>query len=641
MLKLHRLEIEGFGPYADRQTIDFPTDPGVTVIYGENMRGKTSLLNAIRFAFFGRVQGRGSRQRKLHSIVNDDLAKMGRHKFSVSLVFDFDGQVYELIRTCSAKKPDPIEDHDYNVEVFLQRGRSILGPDQRDHLLSQAFPEEVSRFFLFDGELLQEYEELLYNDSLTGPKISEAIERILGVPILKKGRQHLSELAEEANRQHAKEASKEQKTQAIGNSLDQKMSQKKAHQDEYARLCGNLKDLEADRAAIEEELKRNKRHANTLQKLDDAEKRLDAINKDENHFRAELKRTMSSAWRSLLREPVNTARMAAEEAVRQEREILVSEIRRLAIETGQCGACLQDVNSSLREQLRTTLQDDSERVHPKNATKLRELSGFEWTDNTGEIRQIWTSLKRLRLEKASLRANMDEWSQELSEVNHDAIRRTESSFKEILAKIFAVQQAIEKTNDKIDEKEREIQQLNRNLEKNGTANLKPIQTKYNLLNRSSEVFSEAINIYKQELRQQVETTATKLFLSMTTEKHDYKGLEINTSYGLTIKHKDGDPVNSRSAGAEHVVALALMGALQNSAPLRGPIVMDSPFGRLDELHTINVVRTLPEMAEQAILLVYRTEVDQNKLREVLGSKLLREYELGYVSARRTNILPLK
>jgi len=30
---------------------------GVTVIYGENMRGKTSLLNAIRFAFFGKVLG--------------------------------------------------------------------------------------------------------------------------------------------------------------------------------------------------------------------------------------------------------------------------------------------------------------------------------------------------------------------------------------------------------------------------------------------------------------------------------------------------------------------------------------------------------------------------------------------------------
>ena len=36
---------------------------------------------------------------------------------------------------------------------------------------------------MFDGELLQEYEELLINESEAGHRISEAIERILGVPI--------------------------------------------------------------------------------------------------------------------------------------------------------------------------------------------------------------------------------------------------------------------------------------------------------------------------------------------------------------------------------------------------------------------------------------------------------------------------
>jgi len=41
MLRLKRIEVEGFGPFADRQVVDLPPQPGVTVIYGENMRGKT------------------------------------------------------------------------------------------------------------------------------------------------------------------------------------------------------------------------------------------------------------------------------------------------------------------------------------------------------------------------------------------------------------------------------------------------------------------------------------------------------------------------------------------------------------------------------------------------------------------------
>ena len=34
-----------------------------------------------------------------------------------------------------------------------------------------ATPEQIARFFLFDGELLQEYEDLLVAESDTGPRI--------------------------------------------------------------------------------------------------------------------------------------------------------------------------------------------------------------------------------------------------------------------------------------------------------------------------------------------------------------------------------------------------------------------------------------------------------------------------------------
>ena len=101
-----------------------------------------------------------------------------------------------------------------------------------------------------------------------------------------------------------------------------------------------------------------------------------------------------------------------------------------------------------------------------------------------------------------------------------------------------------------------------------------------------------------------------LFHRMTTEKQDYASLAINDHYGLTIVHKDGRTEDSRSSGAEQVVALALMGALQANAPLRGPIVMDTPFGRLDPQHTANVVTALPTMAEQVVIFVQEGEIDR-------------------------------
>ena len=65
MLRLTGLRLNNFGPFKGEQFIEFPEDDGVTIVYGENMRGKTSLLNAIRFAFFGRVVGSGRREAKL------------------------------------------------------------------------------------------------------------------------------------------------------------------------------------------------------------------------------------------------------------------------------------------------------------------------------------------------------------------------------------------------------------------------------------------------------------------------------------------------------------------------------------------------------------------------------------------------
>src|SRR5512141_1960435 len=121
MLRLKRLEVDGFGPFADPQTVEFPAGPGVTVIYGENMRGKTSLLNAIRYAFFGTVLVRGARARRLHTISNRDNVGEGRFGFSVSLKFKFGDSSYELVRECVPRLPVPQDDSDYAQEVMLRQ----------------------------------------------------------------------------------------------------------------------------------------------------------------------------------------------------------------------------------------------------------------------------------------------------------------------------------------------------------------------------------------------------------------------------------------------------------------------------------------------------------------------------------------
>ena len=60
VMKIHRLVVENFGPFLGKHEIDLdvsPTAP-VVVIHGENMRGKTTLQNAIRWCLYGQAFGR-------------------------------------------------------------------------------------------------------------------------------------------------------------------------------------------------------------------------------------------------------------------------------------------------------------------------------------------------------------------------------------------------------------------------------------------------------------------------------------------------------------------------------------------------------------------------------------------------------
>ena len=289
MLTLRGLEVEGFGPFADRTVLSFPDQPGVTVVYGDNMRGKTSLMNAIRYAFFGEVQGHGERTRGILSACNRDLVKAGKYGFTVGLSLRYEGADFGLMRAVAPKVAVPQSDEDFTTTVAVRRGGVVLGPADRMALLRGMLPKDVARFFLFDGELLDQYAELLISESDAGRTISEAIEHILGVPVLRDARDHLAVLASTASRASAKEASKYQKTEAIGNALQSANDVKEAHELERDRKTAELEDLLADREAIETELRHQEAYVAAVERLDRARKDLRTAQNTRQVKAAELK----------------------------------------------------------------------------------------------------------------------------------------------------------------------------------------------------------------------------------------------------------------------------------------------------------------------------------------------------------------
>jgi DNA sulfur modification protein DndD len=643
MLTLRRLEVEGFGPYADRAVLELPDGPGVTVIYGDNMRGKTSLMNAIRYAFFGEVHGRGDRKRGILTACNRDLMAAGTYGFTVGLSLRYEGDDFDLMRAATPKVGAPQSDEDFTSTVSLRRGGIVLGPTDKTTLLRAMLPKDVARFFLFDGELLDQYAELLISESDSGRLISEAIEHILGVPVLRDARDHLAVLASTANRASAKEASKHQKTEAMGNALQIANDIKDAHEKELERKKAELVDLLAARDDIETELRRQEIYAVAVERLDTARKDLTIARKTQETRAAELKVAMREAWRTMLDEPIAAAKAGAREAVKDTLALLVRSLRIDAVESGHCHTCDQDISEEVRARLAASLPV---RATPTKGvdyagitalTRASQLDGFKQKDVRAEVRLIWKALRQARIDEADAEGRIADANKTLESHDPNELRRRKTTLTEIGGKIRAAHDAIDAEQKLIEEQDVAIARFTKRLEDAGNPELAAFQLRERILGRARAVFEDAVERFKAELRARVQESATRLFLQMTTEKEEYASLSINDHYGLTIIHKDGRAEDSRSAGAEQVVALALMGALQANAPLRGPIVMDTPFGRLDPHHTANVVTTLPLMAEQVVLLVQEGEIARATVRELLGGHLLREYQLDKQTARRTLI----
>ena len=132
MLTLRGLEVEGFGPFADRAVLTFSDQKGVTVVYGDNMRGKTSLMNAIRYAFFGEVLERGERTRGILSACNRDLVAAGKYGFTVGLSLRYEDVDFDLMREVAPKVAAPQSNEDFTTIVSLRRGGVVLGPRRAD-----------------------------------------------------------------------------------------------------------------------------------------------------------------------------------------------------------------------------------------------------------------------------------------------------------------------------------------------------------------------------------------------------------------------------------------------------------------------------------------------------------------------------
>jgi DNA sulfur modification protein DndD len=656
-MKLVNLTMNNFMPYKGMNEIVFPQEEfrNVMVVFGDNMRGKTSLLNALRWVFYGKAMGRHLREIPLHDILNKEAAVEGDFTIEVSVEFIAEGNKYNLRRyaTKKAMVAFPTRPEDFEVSIGLQKNGVALPGHQIESEINRFAPEQVSRFFLFDGELLQEYESLLIEGNEQGKRIKEAIEQVLGVPALIHGRDEIGTLLKNFQKQQARDLAHVEGLEKQAEKQNAWQQKQEAFECDLAALKTKQEETKAKRAALDDDLE-------AVEIVHDKKTRLDAIKKQQ----ADLARRMTEiledrklllrdAWRDLLRPKLSLAKsqlfdkhekLTDKMTKKAKLDARIDDLKKI-LSMASCPTCGQPTEESRRAQAGVEL------AHMEEQSKALNVDSHILSDLNARIREIdklgrtGSAEKIQALDDEYLRSSVELTRIEnIIETIHEEIKGYDTAeiaykrvFRDSLIKEEArLDQDLEATQKKIDEAKRELAMIARALGSIPAARATRSTALVKASTAIEKLFSDSIERLRQNLRKTVAEKATESFKKLTTQK-SYSGLEINDNYGLTIVDEKRERVTVRSAGAEQIVALSLIDGLARTGRAAGPVVMDTPFGRLDLRHRDNILKYLPTTTGQLVLLVHDGEIRRETDLVPVADRIGAGYEIREISPRHSRI----
>jgi len=313
--------------------------------------------------------------------------------------------------------------------------------------------------------------------------------------------------------------------------------------------------------------------------------------------------------------------------------------------TGICICGSEFTNESLQriQTMSDTLRQQLEQIHPLKTDR------FAWTQ--GDMADAMLKVKTLEREMGNLprleakRAYVDsnrrriEKAMKLEQGNlasHSAQNRREREIFDRVNKITqdrAVYKA--KRSDLKDELEaierwlldREVQ-LRKELERQNLDTLK-ISREIDLIDRVLNAFSDIIERSADIKRRTIEKQGSRIFHEITNKPKEFVGLDIDEdSFEVKVRTSDGTLVSTKrlSDGEKHVVALSFLGGIKESTS-EGTLIMDSPFGRLDQTHKSRLINRIGDLAQQVVLLVTDEDLDPDEIKGM--KKVQKQYSLEH------------
>jgi DNA sulfur modification protein DndD len=648
-LIIQNIEIFNFGPFFGAQKIIFNNGGlGVHLIRGRNGSGKTSIQRAILWCLYGSVKDRNGNDIKPTSLLNYTAKKRDIHDFYVNLGFRHEGGTWILHRRMQGKSHS---DREYNTHMNLSLTKDGEVITNAAQVIQRIIPSDISRFFFFDGEMLSDYEELLYTDSDT-KLLKNSIESVLGIPYLKTSREDVRIVQRMIESQRSK-ILKRLGGEEYGDIVKQ-----------FDEVQENIDQCDKNISAMENQS--NKLEADSLSKKRDLTK-IDSIKKLSQN-RIDLESEIKTLWSERERELDKRSKYTSQlykkvlsgtaqslisklEAMHNramgkydEKQKLLGEKELISkgMAEQKCRTCGTVLNEAKLNDLRYQLKEIDNKIvalteipepnleFEQYAEVLRKVVSFnEQNELIGKIQE---RIDEIDYKIAAKNSQLNEIKESLVGQDEEEPKRIEMNIRRIEHEMGRIEGLIATERDNLSGFLKLKSELDQKISSIDQYELNVLVKRIDTTQAIIQILEEAIGEYSKQKKQEVETEATRIFRQIKS-KDSFDHLQINDQYGLAIVTKSGavlDRGEIRSSGEEQTVALSLIGALNKCAKIDVPVFMDTPMGRLDEVISENVLRFIPNLADQVTLLVTGKELRHGD-EKFLEGKIMSDFTVKHIS----------
>ncbi|WP_028324755.1 AAA family ATPase [Desulfatirhabdium butyrativorans] len=660
---LERLVLDNFRQFKGRQEIVFSDirERNVTIVLAENGFGKTTLLKALLWGFYGRdglmgTDGNPDDFEKPDRIIHEGLAHRATDpdslSASVQVSFRHDTARYILTRrlTLAQQNLNP-KKTDLTLEV-MKDGQTYKS-ERPQQVIETIIPDGIKNFLFFNGERIN-YLAMETNRD----KVTDAIHQMLGLKLL---RTTIDDLCHQSVRgklrSELKDATTDEKRELIEN-LNRVEAKINEREESRKQVLANLKAIAAEIESVDNKLAANRQ----ARELQSKRVRLVAERDELTERRVDVTRRLGK----LISEDGYTVFSAG--LINRGRE-LVAQLR----SEGKIPARV--LNTFLQELLEsgncicTRCLDEGT---PERAAveRLLTIAGDQNFNNAvgaldhaiglmeGVARQTQEQLRQLNTERLDLAREIRNKEEEIEEIHQllgtkkdEEVQQLEEKRKELQldrdaknAELGRIESQIETVYEEKRSLEEQIRQIKDKEEAAARA-----QRRVDALEDCTKILEEILEAETRDLRPILNTEIDSHFRKIIDR--DYWA-ELTENYTLRIRKRvssgedDDNPAEidaALSTGQRTVTSLVFIASLVALAKRRSeiptilkglegsayPVVIDSPFGSLS-IFRKGVARYIPELAPQILLFVspeqYKGQVE-SALHE--SGRVGKQYYLTY------------